>query len=99
MTESLTLIGPLAEPALTAALGLTGRPVVVAGRLTGGFVLLVVGPTLRDGANVVEDGFAAMLTPASWATVRDALRTGRPANVPAEEPGKLALAVESVGPT
>lgn len=36
MTQSLTLIGPLAEPALTAALGLTGRPVVVAGRLTGG---------------------------------------------------------------
>src|SRR5262249_54813059 len=49
-------------------------------RISGCFVLFVPQQE-ADGANMFEDGFACMLTDASWARVRHALTSGAPVTI------------------
>jgi hypothetical protein len=50
---------------------------------TGGFTLFLAEASLEEGARVFEDGFAVQLKAATWAALRDALRSGRPWSLPA----------------
>ncbi len=67
--------------------------------LTGGFVALIFGPTIQDGGRIVEDGFAVMLCPASWAKVREALSSGQPVRIAASGGGLMDFALDWLPPT
>jgi hypothetical protein len=58
-------------------------------RISGGFALFVP-QQQADEANPFEDGFAFMLTDASWSRVREALLSGTSVNIP----GKRSLVIE-----
>jgi hypothetical protein len=61
--------------------------------LTGGFVALLFGPSLHDGGQMCEDGFAVTLAPATWPQVRAALTDARPLLVPAADANQLELEI------
>jgi hypothetical protein len=62
--------------------------------LTGGFLALVFGPSLQDSGRIVEDGFAVMLSTASWGRVKEALLTGKGVRVSAVEPDTMDFVLE-----
>lgn len=61
-------------------------------RISGGFLVLYPQAT-TDGGKILEDGFVAGLTPASWARFCAALQAGRPFSLPAAQPGALGFEV------
>jgi hypothetical protein len=81
----LTVLDPSADSCLVWFPGQTS-PEAISGpgsqgtRISGCFVVFVP-QQQADGANVFEDGFAAMLTDASWGALRNALMTGTPITV------------------
>jgi hypothetical protein len=68
-----------------------------AGLVTGGFLMVVFGPSLVDGARVLEDGFAVTLGAEAWQRVLRAVSTGESADVAAHEPGMKPFAVRWIG--
>jgi len=55
-------------------------------RLCGCFILFVP-DQVEDGAHHSEDGFAMLLTNATWANIRQAIATGEPVSIPAKDKG------------
>jgi len=62
--------------------------------MTGGFLAFLYGGPFQDGGQILEDGFAMMLSPATWTRVLEALRTGKSVQVSAAAPGQMGLTLE-----
>jgi hypothetical protein len=99
----LTVLDPTADGCLVwvpgqqtpEAITLPGR---AATRLSGCFVAFVPQQP-ADGANLFEDGFAAMLTDRTWAALRHALATRTPIALPPTAPNTHGIAIEWVDET
>ena len=61
--------------------------------ITGGFLILGHGEGIDDRVAVVEDGFAAMLSPGSWEKLKESIASGLPVKIPAAD-GSSSLSVE-----
>lgn len=68
-----------------------GGPNATNDRVAGNFCLLVPQQD-TNGGQLIEDGFAMMLTDTTWADLRGALAEGRQASIPADD-DRLALAL------
>jgi hypothetical protein len=82
--------GPEAIQASTGFDTTTGQAQMA--RMAGGFVMFV-SQQQADSGQLFEDGFAFMLTDATWTRLRRALIHGSPANIPAA-PGAMSLSLE-----
>jgi hypothetical protein len=93
-----TALDPSADACLVWSPGQHGSEAITppeshASRPSGCFVLMVP-EQAYDGGNPFEDGFAMMLTDASWAAVREALLAGAPITVAASQGGVKAFSIE-----
>jgi hypothetical protein len=57
--------------------------------ITGSFVAFVVGDDLEEAGNEVEDGIALVLAPATFARIKAALASGKPASIPVGTEGTV----------
>jgi hypothetical protein len=64
------------------------------GRRMAGCFVLFVPEQEADGGQIIEDGFAMMLTDASWTKLRSAMTTGADLVLPSTEPDKKGLVLE-----
>ncbi|MDB5310235.1 MAG: hypothetical protein JWO38_4437 [Gemmataceae bacterium] len=61
--------------------------------VTGGYLIVVFGPDLQDGARVVEDGFAVIFRPETWERVLSAMTNGEGLHVPGQNPKQQGFAI------
>ena len=58
---------------------------------TGGMVVVVFGPTMSNGARVLEDGFAVVLNADSWNRLLDSFQRGTALRIASEEQGQQSF--------